>query len=296
MMWTELPHKILGLGEAAGLWRAAIDVSRLELKALAPVRRKVWLSSRRVDRLVPAGGVGLLAASRIPDAAGGISSAFVRRDLPLQARARPLLRPSVQIPALGRKFRAGVSIPLNRKIGQGGGSKGVRLTNLLPPANRVAAVSVLSGAAMSPIGRSSEVGTLGRKNTDRGNGSLRLRSIHRVGQGQAVRVSPAQTKSQRRDELDRLPALTAVPNYPVNRIVSGNGEWSRASMSGTETRVLARKTNPAMEPEPGLEDAANPFRFSGAGYIVRHARMPPSGMSGYDPRLTPAWAGLQISG
>jgi len=31
-------------------------------------------------------------------------------------------------------------------------------------------------------------------------------------------------------------------------------------------------------------------------YLMRQARLPPAGMTAFDPRLTPAWAGVKLPG
>jgi hypothetical protein len=70
----------------------------------------------------------------------------------------------------------------------------------------------------------------------------------------------------------------------------------------TETRGPLAKAGPLLGGEPARRSrAAARDEQTSIGqaietYFEDQARLPPAGMTGFDPRLSPAWAGLQIPG
>ncbi|HUM07236.1 MAG TPA: hypothetical protein VLT37_00005 [Acidocella sp.] len=77
----------------------------------------------------------------------------------------------------------------------------------------------------------------------------------------------------------------AVPLAAAN--MAGRGAGPDAAASEPPAPVMAR-------PAAGVagEDLAQALR----AYFFRQSRLPPAGGTGFDPRLTPAWAGVKIPG
>jgi len=87
-----------------------------------------------------------------------------------------------------------------------------------------------------------------------------------------------------------LPPVAPVPAGTPRATGAGRVPMRTAGRDGTagaEAPAAARDSTVARQ-----RDVAQALE----GYFERQARLPPSSGAGFDPRLSPAWAGLQIPG
>lgn len=75
-------------------------------------------------------------------------------------------------------------------------------------------------------------------------------------------------------------------------------ETSRRYQAATQGQVAKADLLPSHEPTGRVQVAARDEQtLIGRAietYFANQARLPPAEMTGFDPRLSPAWAGLQI--
>ena len=105
----------------------------------------------------------------------------------------------------------------------------------------------------------------------------------------------------------RVPAETGAPFHereksgswlnPSSLATPGVGNSQNAAAVNLPTRRLPHDalSKPAAH-EEAVRFARGSVRRAVENFFAEQVRLPPSGFGGFDPRLTPAWAGLQIPG
>jgi hypothetical protein len=85
--------------------------------------------------------------------------------------------------------------------------------------------------------------------------------------------------------------------YPSSSATPGVGNSQDAAAVNLPTRTLPHDalSKPAAH-EEAVRFARGSVRRAVENFFAEQVRLPPSGFGGFDPRLTPAWAGLQIPG
>jgi len=147
------------------------------------------------------------------------------------------------------------------------------------------------------------------------------RSIRSSGHAASYRNSPRLTWRAKLESIGASGVTHAPPGIAPIRAAGGvervfrekdaSGSWeqsssavSKKSLSFRESRAVAPRAEPRRAGghffvAPEAEERPG-YRASVALAIEKifaeQARLPPSGIGGFDPRLSPAWAGLQIPG
>jgi hypothetical protein len=95
-------------------------------------------------------------------------------------------------------------------------------------------------------------------------------------------------------------AMPASSAPQVSNVKSALGLVAQSTPSAPASRRAANGAVSELSetPSAAADGAVSGVRLYRAidDYLARQARLPPSGMTGFDPRLSPAWAGLQIPG
>jgi hypothetical protein len=291
MQWRRATHKICGLGDAFHLWRSAIDLRSTMRIALAPIRRRFLMNPGRVVRSNTVGGALPAVSARSLKMAHGFSSRFVKGDMPINklllhsVYARPDLTP-------GRKAYMSVSLLPRRSADQDPISSIVNRRRAGRFATYAPKFFHLQHSAAVAGWQKNRLKSLHQTYVDKNNKPFQGPHISLSRKGELVRFSPVQTKGQPLQHSDyssgsRMPLTYLVSESTSNEVALGN-------LPNSNTCRVERVVRLGIDPKS--DSVSGVYRGPGANYLVRQARMPPSGMSGYDPRLSPMWAGLQISG
>lgn len=87
----------------------------------------------------------------------------------------------------------------------------------------------------------------------------------------------------------------SAPNAPLDRqgMAAATDFWARKNQAGKALDARPVQTAHAME-TPRTDGAA--MKQAIEEHFALAARLPPAGITGFDPRLSPAWAGMQLPG
>lgn len=123
-------------------------------------------------------------------------------------------------------------------------------------------------------------------------------SFRRARLGTPPRLAPVRRPRESQASVSALtPALSAPSNFAVTRPLRPVAQGAAPAPANRENTNSAATVLP--EAGNGVADGQlSAMRLDRAidDYLARQSRLPPSGMTGFDPRLSPAWAGLQIPG
>jgi len=151
--------------------------------------------------------------------------------------------------------------------------------------NRVGARASNSGGSMA---RTNAHVVLGGQSEGRVAGSLRLVSVGSRGNGNGQSFAPPSFKSV---EFSERPG--GVPSKQKEAML----DPSYGSFPPTVSEFTASQTGFSMF-ETMRDTGSQEANLSRAldHYFLRQARLPPAGGAGFDPRVTPAWPGVKVSG
>jgi hypothetical protein len=142
----------------------------------------------------------------------------------------------------------------------------------------------LSHATMFQIDRRSHIGRMPRQ----GKSKRFVESLPRISPGRRA-GDLARTPVPPSDGEAASAGRLAVPRRGLSSVPPpGDSRVSRPHLIGP--------SNTKGEVPPDERPVGFDFETALNDCMARHARLPPSGMTGFDPRVSPAWAGVQIPG
>jgi hypothetical protein len=96
-------------------------------------------------------------------------------------------------------------------------------------------------------------------------------------------------------EMARAGLDASAPNAPSARhgVTSTTDFWGRTNLAGGTPEARPGQTGQAMEMQRADRAAV---KQAIEDHFALAARLPPAGMTGFDPRLSPPWPGLQLPG
>jgi len=211
---------------------------------------------------------------------------------------------------MGRPVMRGLGLPDREKTGKdgffGGGSSFRGLGNLRPALGnrfRPLEVQTTSGkvralARRFAAGPASRVSAFPAKHLSAGRvalqgGSGLLRAEKTTDALRSLAPIRAMAGAEKLRE-DRATGVLHQYSPAGSQKVTQTEPFARVRVP-TETRTAGASTWPVGDVEQGRASAASVGKAVEA-FFAEQVRLPPSGMSGFDPRLSPAWAGLQIPG